>query len=298
MNRSGADRAGWEATPPAGARSGRSGRDRYTGPPSYPSPPRWGFPPVAWRRPLPFAGRPEPDPLARMSALAGTLVPLLRATAAVSVVAAVGEVFRYGLLVRSRDDALPRPLVIASDALVGAGGGLSVPLGVAAVVVGFLWVLRARAAATARTGTASARPDWQVLLGVVTPGINLVVPGSVLAELEHAALSARGAAGDRPRPSRLVLAWWASWAGCLVLAGLAFLWGFRSGTQALADGVLLHAGNDLAVCVLALVTARVVDHHVRLLAPPNPDELPPTTGFRISGAPRAPRSPRPRGSVR
>lgn len=226
------------------------------------------------------------------------LVPLLRATAAVAAVAAVGEVFRYALLVLSRDDALPRPLVIASDVLVGAGGGLSVPLGVAAVVVGFLWVLRARAAATARTGAASARPDWQVLLGVVVPGINLVLPGSVLAELEHAALSAEGAAGDRPRPSRLVLVWWAAWAVCLGLAGISFLWGFRTGTQAAADGVLLHAWNDLAVCVLALVTTRVVGYLVRLLAPPEPGELPRTTRFRIPRASRAPRAPRPRGSVR
>ena len=298
MNRSGADRAGWTATPPDGARpersSGGAGRG-YTGPPAYPAPPRWGFPPVAWRRPLPFARRPGPDPVERTSALSGALLPLLSATAAVAAVAAVGEVLRYVLLVLSRDRALPRPLVIASDALVGAAGGLSVPLGAAAVVVAFLWLLRAREAATARTGLASARPDWQVLLGVVVPGVNLAVPGSVLAELEHAALTAERAAGDRPRPTRLVLAWWASWAVCLVLAGTAFLWGFRSGTQAMADGVLLHAWSDLAVCVLALLTARVVSYLVRLLVPPDPDALPRTTRFRLRGGSAVPHQ---RGNAR
>lgn len=284
MNRSGADRAGWAATPPGGARPERSpggSGHGYTGPPSYPAPPRWGFPPVVWRRPLPFAGRPGPDPVERTSALSGPLLPLLRAIAVVAATAAVGEVLRYALLVLSRDRALPKPLVIASDALVGAAAGLSVPLGVAGVVVAFLWLLRAREAATARTGLASARPDWQVLLGVVIPGINLSVPGSVLAELEHAALSAEGAAGDRPRPSRLVRAWWTSWVVCLVLAGLSFLWGFRSGTQAMADGVLLHAWNDLAVCVLALLTARVVRYLVRLLVPPDTAALPRPARFRL-----------------
>ncbi|MGH4024066.1 MAG: hypothetical protein ACRDRV_05720, partial [Pseudonocardiaceae bacterium] len=26
----------------------------YTGPPSYPAPPRWGFPLLGWRRPMPL----------------------------------------------------------------------------------------------------------------------------------------------------------------------------------------------------------------------------------------------------
>lgn len=271
------------ATPPAGARPERSTRRprRYTGPPSYSFPPRWGFPPVVWRRPLAFARRPGPDPAERMSVLAGTAVPLLWATAAVAGVAALAEVWRYVLLLLSRDEALSRGVVIASDALVGAAGGLSVPLGLASGVVVVLWALRARAAAADRTGAASARPDLQFLLGIVVPGMNLLVPGSVLAELEHAALSAEGAADERPRPSRLVRAWWIAWAVALVLALITFLWGFRTGVQATADGVVLHAWNDLAVCVLAVLTVFVVRYLVRLLAPPDPSELPRPGLFRV-----------------
>lgn len=282
MSGRGAGPAGWVATPPGGERPGPGRRARrYTGPPSYSAPPRWGLPPVTWRRPLPFAGRPEPDPAERLSALSGAVVPLLWATAAVAGTAALAEVWRYALLVLSRSGALPRGVVIASDALVGAAGGLSVPIAVVSVVAVFLWALRARAAAARRTGRDSARPDWQFLLGVLVPGVNLLVPGSVLAELEHEALSAEGAAPERPRPSRLVIAWWVSWAVCLVLAGLSFLWSFRAGVQAMADGVVLHAGNDLAVCVLAVLTAHVVRTLVRLLGPPDPTELPRPDAVRL-----------------
>ena len=41
----------------------------------------------------------------------------------------------------------------------------------------------------------------------LVPGLNLSLPGSLLAEIEHSALGRP--ADRRPRPSRLLLVWWA-----------------------------------------------------------------------------------------
>jgi hypothetical protein len=127
--------------------------------------------------------------------------------------------------------------------------------------------------------------------------MNLVVPGSVLAELEHAV--ARRPAGERPRPSKLVRRWWGLW----VASGLTFvitvLWSFRDSTQALADGVLLHAFGDLLLAGVAAATALVVRRITTLLLPVDAASVrlmrvvevkdapePPLRPVRASGSPR------------
>ena len=90
-----------------------------------------------------------------------------------------------------------------------------------------------------------------IVLGWLVPGLNLAVPGSVLAEIEHAALDRP--ADRRPRPSRLLRVWWVLWVAGVLLAAVVLAWSLRTGVQARADGVVLHAVLDL----LAAATAGV-----------------------------------------
>jgi hypothetical protein len=164
-------------------------------------------------------------------------------------------------------------------------------LAVVCAVVTLWWVYVARAAAAAHAGHKPARPDWQVLVWLVIPGVNLVVAGSMLAELEHAVLGR--AADARPKPSRLVLWWWLAWAVSGVLFAVTVLWQFRDGVQALADGVMLHALTDLAAAAVAALTAVVIRHMTTLLAPIDPAAVRQLRVVKINGAPAAERAPRP-----
>jgi hypothetical protein len=90
----------------------------------------------------------------------------------------------------------------------------------------------------------------------------------VLAEIEHSAIGLP--ADRRPRPSRMVLVWWGLWAARVVLTVVVLLWSLRTGVQARADGVVLHAVLDLLAAITAGVTARLVLRITRLLAPAAP----------------------------
>ncbi|MGP4018526.1 DUF4328 domain-containing protein [Saccharopolyspora sp. 5N708] len=287
----------WVATPPGGPRRIRPPRrpQRYTGPPAYPAVPRWGFPLLAWRWPLALPLRPHADPMVRAESAAGTAIATLWITAAVAVVATFAEGWRYVLLVISRGQALPRMTLAISDALVGTTGLILWLLGVLCGLFVVLWGLRARAAAAERIGVHSARPDWQVVVGVLVPGLNLFVPGSVLAELEHSVLVAEGARkrGARPFPTLRVRLWWAVWVATLLLGWLAFGWGFRDSVQALADGVVLHAINNALVAVLAIGTAKMIKYLMRLLAPADPTELKHLRVREVRAAPPPPKAKRP-----
>jgi hypothetical protein len=130
------------------------------------------------------------------------------------------------------------------------------------------WMLAVREAAAERSGRRPARADRWVLLGWLVPGLNLSVPGSTLAEVEHTALDRP--ADERPRPSRLLLLWWALWAANVLFAACALIWRFRTGVQAQADGVELHALSDLLAAATAVVSARVVLWLTALVSPPRP----------------------------
>ncbi len=235
----------------------------YAGAPRYRFVPRWGFPALPWAPPP--VDPPGPDALFRARALVGTGVPLLWATAAVALLAAGSEGWRYALLLASRDGALSADTVAVSDALVAAAGTVAVILFVAAGGMVVMWSVRAARAAADRAAVAPARSVRGIVLGWLVPGPNLAVPGSVLAEIEHAALDR--AASQRPRPSRLVLLWWAQWALGVVLAAVALLWSLRTGVQALADGVVLHGVIDLLAAATAATTAVLLTRLTRLLAP-------------------------------
>lgn len=255
----------WVAWPPGGYQvRGPRTQPRYAGPPSYPVPPRWGFPLVTWRRPRSF----EPAPTSnrqRARALAGTAQPLLWLTAIMSLLTAGAEAWRYALLLASRTDALPAGTLRISDALVITGGVVSVLAAALAGLVTLLWMLRTYAAAAELAGVAPSRSLRDLLIGWLVPGLNLFVPGSSLAEIEHAV--AGRPPGQRPNPSLLVRVWWVAWGCGIVAAGGTALWSLRESTQALADGVVLHAVVDVLAAIAAALTAVVVKVLTGLLQP-------------------------------
>lgn len=257
----------WVATPPPSARPPappRPVRGPYRGAPFYRWIPRWGFPAAPWTDPDGTAAEP-PSALQVARSLAGTVVPLLWATAVIALVAAGAEIWRYALLLRSRTEALAPAAVAASDALVAAAGIVAPVLAAVAGLAMILWTVRASRAAAERAGVEPARSPRAVVLGWIVPGLNLAVPGTVLAEIEHAVLDRP--ADVRPRPSRLLLAWWITWAVGGVLALVTLCWLFLPGVQARADGVVLHALVDLLAAASAGLLATLVTSLTRLLGP-------------------------------
>lgn len=258
----------WVAETPHSTRppAGPAPRAPYTGPPRYRRRPRGGYLVGPWVRPAQPA---VADAATAASSVAGTAVPLLWATAAVALVAAGAEAWRYVLLLASRADALDAGTVAASDALVLSAGSIAPLLTLPAGGLVVLWTVRAARAAAEQAGVVPSRGARDVVIGWLTPGLNLAVPGSVFAEIEHAALGR--ATGDRPRPSRLVLLWWGSWAAGLILAAVVLLWALRPGVQARADGVVLHSVLNLLAAVTAGVTATLITRLTRLLGPARAD---------------------------
>jgi hypothetical protein len=259
----------WVAIPPQGAATQPATRPvPYSGPPRYSFIPRWGFPALPWAQPQEAAPSSSRSALMAVRATLGTLVPLLWATATVAVIACGAEVWRYTLLLASRSDALPAGAVAASDALVAAAGTVAPILATVAGVMLVLWSVRAARAAGDHAGVVPARSARAIVAGWVLPVVNLTVPGSVLAEIEHAALDRP--AGQRPRPSILLVWWWALWVANLLFGVVVTLWSLRTGVQALADGVVLHALLDLLAAVTACVTAVLAVRLTRLLMPRSP----------------------------
>lgn len=251
----------WVASPPSGASPRRRNAEPapYLGPPSYPAPPRWGFPQLSWRWPtsVPGTGSAEPGGVQRVGHAARGAMSVLLLAAIAAGLAAFGEGWRYVLLLRSRTEQLTAGILTTSDVWVDTAAVLAIVVSLVAAALVLVWLFRARTAAADASGTDPARPDWQVLVGLLVPGLNLVLPFSVLAELEHAA--ARAAAGTRPRPSRLLLCWEAAWSLGAVLFVAALLWRLREETtQTLADGVVLHALADLVAAGVAVLTALLV----------------------------------------
>jgi hypothetical protein len=236
---------------------------RYTGPPRYRERPQWGFPIGPWRWADP---PPPPVPSERTArSLAGVTVPLLWSVAAVALLAAGAETWRYVLLLDSRGGALSADAVAASDALVLAAGVGALLLGLAAGAVTVAWTVQASAAAAQRSGSRPSRSARLIVLGWLVPGVNLVVPGSVLAEIEHGALDRP--VDRRPRPSRLLLVWWGLWAAGVLLSAFTLAWSRRTGVQAVADGVALHVVVDLLAALTAGATAVLVSRLTALLGP-------------------------------
>lgn len=294
-------RVNWVATPPPGrpVPPPPARRVRYLGPPSYQSTPRWGFPALAWRWPTSVPGtrtRP-PATVERVRTTARQATVALWAMAGGALLGAGSELWRYVLLLDSRTGALPRRLVEASDALVVTGSVLSIAFAVLAGGLTMWWLLQARGAAADLAGHDPARPEWQVLYGVFIPGMNLVVPGAALAELEHMVLRRRPE--RRVRPSRLVLAWWLTWVLSCLLFLTTLLWRLRSGVQAQSDGVLINVFSYLVAVAVAVLTVFVIRRLCTLLTPVAPETVRFMHVIKVEGAPPPPLRPgRPTGSVR
>jgi hypothetical protein len=293
-------RVTWVATPPTGWWSGRSRPTRvpYYGPPTYPAIPRWGFPQLAWREPTSVPGTParQPRSVDRVVAHARTAVTVLWMVVISALLAAGGEVWRYVLLVLGRAEVLSGDVVAVSDALVNTGAVLAAVTGVVALVLVLRWLLGIREIAAVLADVRPARPDWQVLIGVLVPVLNLFVAGSVLTELEHTALDVSVV---RLRPSRLVLGWWAAWVVSEVLAITTVLLELRTSVQARADGVLWYATTDLVAAVVAVLTALVVGVLTGLVAPASVRSPNRMRVVRVDGAPAPPLRPnRPVGARR
>ena len=237
----------WVAKPPPRAAAPKP-RQRDLGPtPRYHSTPSWGLPRTPWKSttvPKP------PTAHERMSAHAGTARPLLIGAATALVLAALAELWRYLLLLRSRTELLPAGTVRISDSLVITAGVLAPVVVVVAVVTCTLWLIRARQTAAARLGRRDARSARAQVLAVVVPGWNLVMPGVLLTELERDTKAAG--------PSRLLRAWWLGWVVSVALAVGVWLLRLRHTVQAQADGVLLAALSDLVAAGTVVLTLLLV----------------------------------------
>lgn len=330
----------WVADPPRGAwtEPPQAPAEPYTGPPSYPAPPRWGFPNLVWRLPtmVPGTASTKPDPADGQRALGIGAVAVLTALALFTTIAGAAELWRYGLLVQSRDSALNSTVVAVSDGMVLWLYLLTVPLlALAGMIITVAWLLLARTAAARIAGTDPPRSARSVLsrifapwllLGVLagalvllvvrllpavapvvkTAGpvvlfgvfvVSLVFAGPVAAELEHAALGKSHEA--KIRPSRLVIAWWLAWVGNSACAALTIGWRLREGLQAEADAVLLTAVTDLTAAALAVITVLLIRRIMALLAPPMPGKLSQLRVVTVRGAPDPPlRVARPAGARR
>lgn len=275
--------------PPGAVRRSRVRRKLpYTGPPAYGAHPKWGFPALAWRWPTAVPGTTTEQPVTvdRVRAVAGHASAMLWTVAALTVISAGGEIWRYVLLLQSRNGALPASLVAASDAVVTIVAILAMAFSVVTAVVALWWLHLARHAAADLADQRPARRDWQVLVYMLVPGINLAMAGVVLAELEHQVL--RRPADERPAPTKPVKIWWAVWAASGVLFGVTVLWRFRETAQAHADGVILTVFTDLAAAAVAVLTAQMIRRLVALLAPIDPTAVRYLRVIRIEGAPEPP----------
>jgi Domain of unknown function (DUF4328) len=269
----------------------------YTGPPSYPVPPRWGFPQLTWRWPVAVSGRKLSEPVERLRALARNAVVTLWLATCVLVVSAFGEGWRFVLLLLSRDGALSRHIVSTSDAVVVTAGIVSALSAACSVVFGVLWVVRARQVAAKVSGQVPARSTRKVVCGLLVPVLNLVMAGSVLAELEHAA--GRRPVSSRPTPSRLLLWWWGAWALGQVLFVITLLMLLDTSVQGMANGIELHLAADLVAAFVTGAGAVLIGRITTQLEPVDLDSLHRLQVVKVIDAPEPPlRSSRASGSIR
>lgn len=195
-----------------------------------------------------------------MGAHAATARPLLVGAATVLVLAAGAELWRYLLLLRSRTELLPARTVAISDSMVITAGALAPVVVVVAMITCTLWLVRARQAAAARWERRPSRSTWSIVLAVVVPVWNLVLPGVLLSELERDI-----GTDSRVSPSRLLRGWWLSWVLSVLLTVGVSLWRLRDTVQARADGVLLAALSDVVAAVTVALTLVFVQRCTTML---------------------------------
>ncbi|MFG1784928.1 DUF4328 domain-containing protein [Rhodococcus oryzae] len=252
------------------------------GPPSYREIPRWGL------RDVPPA--PDREPVAgRREQLAELAPALLSAAAALFALAALAELFRYGLLLRNRSTLIGPGLLAVSDGLVSAAGLLAPIVGVCAAVATVAWLVGARRHAFANRGHVDPRRPSTLALGCLVPVVNLAMPGVFLTELDE----------PDPQTRKLFRVWWVTWACGGVLFVVNLWWRTRDSLQAQADGVLLAAVTDLVAVAVAVLTLLVI-HRAEGLSPTGkqreltrwlvavPESAKPATPAGIPGTPETP----------
>jgi hypothetical protein len=250
--------------------------------------PRWGFPPVAWRRLVTPAGGPSPvTSIDRFHASTRAASGALWTLAVVAVLLTGAEVWRYALVLISRNRMSTEWTLALSDISVLGLGIVASVVSVLTVAFTLMWVFRARDLADELTRTRGHRSRFQVYCALFVPVLNALLAGVVLTELEHTAL--RDPPNRRPRPSGLLLCWWVVWVAGLVFGGWVLVLAWVGDAQAKADGIVIHALVDLTAAVLAVLTIRFIDRIAGLLAPVQPGRrmyyVP-----RPTGAPAVPRS--------
>ena len=118
---------------------------------------------------------------------------------------------------RSRGGALSDGVVATSDAVVTIASILALAFAGArrarSTCGGCAWPATRRRRQPSRRRTAG---DWQVLVYLLVPGLNLAMAGVILAELEHHVL--HRAPDDRPEPDPRDDDLWSAW----VVSGLLF----------------------------------------------------------------------------
>ena len=279
----------WVATSPR--RLTRQPRRRlpYLGPPAYTENPRWGFPPLAWRWPTTVPGTPgagQPVTVDRVRAVGGHATAMMWTLAGLTLTAAGGEIWRYVLLLDSRNGALSDRVVATSDAVVTIAAVLALAFTVLAGAVTIWWLHLARHAAAEAADQTPPRGDWQVLAYLLIPGVNLAMAGVILAELEHHVL--HRPADERPKPTRATKIWWTVWVAAGLMFATTLIWHYRNGVQAQADGVILSALTDLTATAVAVLTALTVRRISTLLAPVDPRRLRHLRVLRVHNAPTPP----------
>lgn len=317
----------WVASVPphVGARKRRRPVEpEYTGPPSYPATPRWGFPNVLWRTPTAVPGTPSVrrNTQASLHLLGTATATLVAMVAVLAGGAGLLELWRYGLLVASRDSALPAMQVLTSNVTALTFAISASIVGFVTMLVAIAWLLAARAEAARRLDVVPARSTTEVVLRltglwialaavfgveqlVTLPRDVVVVAGPVLiggtlvaavvlaapvvVETEHLAVGKD--VDDRPRPSRLVLVWWAAWVGNAVCAAVTLWLRMRGGIQAEADAMVLTAVTNLSAAVLAVVTALLVRQLRSLLSPDVAQRHPRQRVVAVHDAPDPPLRP-------
>jgi hypothetical protein len=212
------------------------------------------------------------------------------AVAALSVLAAAGEIWRYVLLLQSREGALSDRAVGTSDAVVTVPAVLALAFAALGGVVVIWWLHLARHAAAEAADQTPHRRDWQVLAYLLFPGVNLAMAGVILAELEHHVL--HRPPDHRPTPTRATLIWWSVWVASGLLFTLTIIWHFRNGVQAQADGVILSALTDLTAATVAVLTALTVRRLSTLMAPVDPARLRQLRVLSVKDAPAPELRPR------
>ena len=266
----------WVAhSPPGGLRprprprSPESGNGAYTGPPAYRTgPPRWGFPAAVWAASPATAAPPDPIRPLRTAAVAAWCL------AAVALLAAAAETWRFALMLEGRIRVLSGAAVSASDVLVAAAGLALVVAFLTAAVLSVRAVLRAYRFGADRAGRTPPRSTRGVLLRLLVPVWNVYGAGQVAAEIDTM-LSHDSAGGERhvARPHPLVLGWWVSWVLNAAVLLATVLRGWGESLQAIADTVELHIVLDLTAAITAALAAAMLTRFARLAV-----DRPPTLG--------------------